>query len=93
MCGVADLDNTAARRRPLGLRVTPHQLPVQNGVFRCRVYKLGDERLPALDSLEGLVGRRGLDPVFFSIIAVLLDDVSVQRSSTTLSRRELYPTG
>lgn len=91
MCGVANLDDAAARRRPSGLGVTPHQLPVQNGLVRCRFYELGDEWLPALDGLEGLVGRCGLGPVFFGITAVLLGDVSVQPSSTRLTRKELYP--
>jgi hypothetical protein len=46
MCGVADLYDAPACRSPLGLGVTQAQLPPDDSVSRCVLYRFNEERIP-----------------------------------------------
>ena len=46
MCRITNLDDTGCRRGPLGLRVSPEELKVDDGVGWCDFHKLFEDRRP-----------------------------------------------
>lgn len=73
MCGVSDLDHAGAGGRPAGLRVSPEELEVDDGVGRGGVDEFLEDGRPfvcfharhRVHALEDFFFVNGVVPVFF----------------------------
>lgn len=62
---IVQLYDAATSRRPLGLRIVPHELPIEYSVIGCCFDDLSDECISTFDDFEGFFGGCGLRPAFY----------------------------